>query len=151
MNSDTGSYFGTLIRMTGNGRARLWFVIVFLRRLSGVRLSYPTIFTREPSRRCPLLWMHWKQRGSNLSRSRNYFAWQRRNRLARRMQPKASQQVRLHPLLPLNNLLRAGRAVLNKVSLRKRRRARQSVGYFFAAPRLRSTTRCSLLLRAMTK
>ena len=58
MNLDTESFFGTSIRMTGNGRARLWFVIVFLRRLSGVRLSYPTIFTREPSRRCPLLWMH---------------------------------------------------------------------------------------------
>ncbi len=111
MNLDTESFFGTLIRMTGNGRARLWFVIVFLRRLSGVRLSYPTIFTREPSRRCPLLWMHWKQRGSNLSRSRNYFAWQRRNPLTRRLQARASRQAPLRPLLPLNNLLRAARAV----------------------------------------
>src|SRR5207248_6314624 len=106
MNLDTESFFGTSIRMTGNGRARLWFAIVFLRRLSGVRLSYPTIFTREPSRRCPLLWMHWKQRGSNLSRSRIYFAWQRCNTLTRRLHARASSQAPYHPLLTLAILLR---------------------------------------------
>src|SRR5262249_18597131 len=111
MNLDTGSFFGTSIRMTGSGPARLWFAIVFLRRRTGVRLSYLTIFIREPSRRCPLLSMRWKQRDSNLSRSRNYFAWQHRTPLARRVQPKASYRAQLHPLLPFNNLLRAARAV----------------------------------------
>src|SRR5438067_830956 len=71
MNSVTRSFFGTSIRMTGNGPARLWSELAFLRRRGLARSFYLTTFTRGRSKRCLPLSMSSRQKGSNSSRYRN--------------------------------------------------------------------------------
>src|SRR5262245_23726401 len=71
MNSVTTSFFGTWIPMTGNGQARRWSELAFLRRRGPARSCYLTTFIRERLRRCLPLLISSRQKDSNSSRYRN--------------------------------------------------------------------------------